>query len=61
MLSQTEENYLKTLYLLANEEDVVNLSEISKRLEISSPTANSMIRTCMKKAWLNTKNINPFF
>ena len=49
MLSQTEENYLKTLYLLANEEDVVNLSEISKRLEISSPTANSMIKNLHEK------------
>jgi DtxR family Mn-dependent transcriptional regulator len=59
MLSQTEENYLKTLYLLANEEDVVNLSEISKRLEISSPTANSMIKNLHEKGLVKYEKYKP--
>jgi len=59
MLSQTEENYLKTLYLLANEDNEINLSEISKRLEISSPTANSMVKNLHEKGLVKYEKYKP--
>ena len=59
MLSQTEENYLKTLYLLANDANEINLSEISKRLEISSPTANSMVKNLHEKCYVKYEKYKP--
>lgn len=46
MNSYIEENYLKALYKLALSEDKheVNVSELSKQLNVSTPTANSMVK-----------------
>lgn len=59
MLSQTEENYLKTLYLLANEQNEINLSDLSKKLEISSPTANSMVKNLHEKGMVLYEKYKP--
>jgi len=48
-LSQTEENYLKAMYILANENFEVNVSELSKKLSVSTPTANSMVKNLHDK------------
>lgn len=44
MATPTVENYLKALHLLANENDEVNISELSELLTVSNPTANSMAK-----------------
>ncbi len=44
MYTPVEENYLKTLYNLANEAGEVNINELSKRLSIKMPSVNSMIK-----------------
>ncbi len=44
MPSATEENYLKSLYTLANQDGEVSISELSNRLHVSMPTVNSMIK-----------------
>ncbi|WP_291723301.1 metal-dependent transcriptional regulator [Bernardetia sp.] len=49
MNSQTEENYLKALFKLASPESEVSLSELSKKLSVSTPTANSMIKRLHEK------------
>lgn len=59
MLSLTEENYLKALYLLANEQGEVNLSDLSKRLEVSSPTANSMVKNLHQKKLVKYEKYKP--
>jgi DtxR family Mn-dependent transcriptional regulator len=59
MLSPTEENYLKTLYLLANKDNEINLSELSKRLDISSPTANSMVKNFNEKGLVKYEKYKP--
>lgn len=59
MLSPTEENYLKTLYLLANDDNEINLSELSKRLDISSPTANSMVKNFNEKGLVRYEKYKP--
>jgi len=48
-LSLTEENYLKTLYGLANERGEVSVNELSKNLNIKMPTANSMMKKLAEK------------
>ncbi|MEO0469934.1 MAG: metal-dependent transcriptional regulator, partial [Bacteroidota bacterium] len=44
MASQTVENYLKALFTLSGERGIVNISDLSKHLAVSKPTANSMIK-----------------
>jgi len=44
MNSQTEENYLKALFNLSNEDGEVSTSDLSSKLEVSTPTVNSMIK-----------------
>jgi DtxR family Mn-dependent transcriptional regulator len=59
MASQTEENYLKSLFLLANSKGEISLSELSKSLEISIPTANSMVNKLYDKGLLNYEKYKP--
>ncbi len=59
MASQTEENYLKSLFLLANEKGEISLSDLSKSLEISIPTANSMVNKLHEKGLLNYEKYKP--
>ncbi len=42
--SQSEENYLKALFILRNECNEVNVSDLSTELGISTPSANSMVK-----------------
>ncbi|TXF91614.1 metal-dependent transcriptional regulator [Neolewinella aurantiaca] len=44
MATVTEENYLKALISLADAEDKVAVSELSRALGVSKPSANSMVR-----------------
>ncbi|SEP68025.1 metal-dependent transcriptional regulator [Neolewinella agarilytica] len=44
MASPTVENYLKALFSLSNEEGKVSISDLSKTLGVSPPTANNMVR-----------------
>lgn len=59
MASQTEENYLKSLFLLANAKGEISLSDLSKSLEISIPTANSMVNKLHEKGLLNYEKYKP--
>jgi DtxR family transcriptional regulator, Mn-dependent transcriptional regulator len=49
MLTYTEENYLKALFLLGNENSGVSVNDLSKRLGIKMPTVNSMIKKLADK------------
>ncbi|WP_222538745.1 metal-dependent transcriptional regulator [Pedobacter polysacchareus] len=44
MISQTEENYLKALFILANENGETGVNELSKFLGIKMPTVTSMMK-----------------
>lgn len=59
MASQTEENYLKALFSLANEKDEVNITELSNLLNVSLPTANSMIKNLNKQSLVNYEKYRP--
>ena len=49
MISQTEENYLKALFKLANAKGEVTVNELSKELGIKMSTVNSMIKRLSEK------------
>lgn len=57
--SQAEENYLKALYNLANENDEVNASELSQHLEVSLPTVNSMVKRLSERDFLIYEKYKP--
>ena len=49
MHSPTEENYLKALFNLVNENGEAGVNELSKRLDIKMPTVNSMMKKLAEK------------
>ncbi len=59
MNSYTEENYLKTLFNLANEKGEVSVNELSKRLEIKMPTVNSMMKKLADKKLVHYESYKP--
>lgn len=59
MASLTEENYLKTLFLLANESGEVNVNELSKKLEIKMPTVTSMMKKLADKKLVHYESYKP--
>jgi DtxR family Mn-dependent transcriptional regulator len=48
MASTTEENYLKALYNLSNNQGEVSISDLAHSLKVSMPTANSMVKSLQK-------------
>lgn len=59
MASSTEENYLKALFNLSNSQGEVSLSELAHSLQVSMPTANSMVKSLQKRGWLNYEKYKP--
>ncbi|MBX7201741.1 MAG: metal-dependent transcriptional regulator [Bacteroidia bacterium] len=59
MNSLAEENYLKTLYNLANERGEVNVNELSKHLGIKMPTVTSMMKKLSEKGLVNYESYKP--
>lgn len=59
MPSQTEENYLKALFNLANEKNEVSLSDLSNSLNVSTPTANSMVKKLRDKGFIKYEKYKP--
>jgi len=59
MASPTEENYLKARFNLANSQGEITLSELASRLQVSLPTANSMVKSLQKSQWVNYEKYKP--
>jgi DtxR family Mn-dependent transcriptional regulator len=59
MHSYTEENYLKALFNLANENGEVSANELSKRLAIKMPTVNSMMKKLAEKKLVHYESYKP--
>lgn len=52
MVSLTEENYLKTLYRLAQENQEISVKNIAESLNIKMPTVNSMVKKLAEKKFI---------
>lgn len=59
MHSPTEENYLKALFNLANENGETGVNELSKHLEIKMPTVNSMMKKFAEKKLIKYESYKP--
>ena len=59
MPSQMKENYLKAMYSLADEENKVWLSDLSRKMGVSNPTANNMVKKLQEEEWVIYKKYKP--
>lgn len=59
MNSFTEENYLKALYHLVNENDEVSVNDLSRQLNIKMPSVNSMVKKFAEKNWVKYESYKP--
>jgi len=60
MNSFTEENYLKTMFILSEKSGEVTVNELSKNLNIKMPTVNSMVKKLAGKGLVNYQSYKPF-
>lgn len=59
MTTLTEENYLKAIFHLTNENEQVTINEISKFLNIKMPSVNSMMKKFAEKNWVKYESYKP--
>lgn len=59
MNSLTEENYLKAIFHLINNENTVTVNELSKFLKIKMPSVNSMMKKFAEKKWVIYETYKP--
>ncbi len=59
MASTTEENYLKALFNLSNSTGEVGISDLAQSLQVSLPTANSMVKSLQKGGWVIYEKYKP--
>ena len=59
MNSLTEENYLKALFNLSQEDGEVSVNELSKHLQIKMPTVTSMMKKLGEKKLVNYESYKP--
>lgn len=59
MHSPTEENYLKALFNLANENGETGVNELSKHLKLKMPTVNSMMKKLAEKKLIKYESYKP--
>ncbi len=59
MASQAEENYLKALFTLASDNGEIGLSNLSEMLQVSTPTANSMVKNLHQQGLVHYEKYRP--
>ncbi|MBU4538684.1 MAG: metal-dependent transcriptional regulator [Weeksellaceae bacterium] len=59
MISLTEENYLKAIFHLINDENTVTVNELSKFLNVKMPSVNNMMKKFADKNWVHYESYKP--
>jgi DtxR family Mn-dependent transcriptional regulator len=59
MISLTEENYLKAIFHLTDEENLVTINDLSKFLNVKMPSVNSMMKKFAEKKWIVYESYKP--
>jgi len=59
MPSQTKENYLKALFSISRKKNTISVTELAEMMEVSKPTANSMVKKMKDKGWLDYEKYKP--
>ncbi|KMQ71812.1 metal-dependent transcriptional regulator [Chryseobacterium koreense] len=61
MISLTEENYLKAIFHLNNDENTVTINELSKLLNVKMPSVNNMMKKFAQKKWVIYESYKPLY
>lgn len=59
MISLTEENYLKAVFHLINDEGTVTVNDMSKFLNVKMPSVNNMMKKFADRRWVVYENYKP--
>lgn len=59
MISLTEENYLKAIFHLINDNNTVTINELSKFLNVKMPSVNNMMKKFADKKWVIYESYKP--
>jgi len=59
MPTQTKENYLKAVFSIAQKKDAVSITELSEVMQVSKPTANSMVKKMHDNGWVVYEKYKP--
>ena len=59
MPTQTKENYLKVIYFLHQKNVNISITDLSKQMNVSKPTANNMVKKMKEKGWLLYEKYKP--
>lgn len=59
MISLTEENYLKAIFHLRNDDNTVTVNELSKFLNVKMPSVNNMMKKFALKNWVLYETYKP--
>ncbi|PVX52221.1 DtxR family iron (metal) dependent repressor [Balneicella halophila] len=59
MPSDTKENYLKAIYSLEENGEKISLSALSKRIDVSIPTVNNMVKRLQEEGWVIYEKYKP--
>lgn len=60
-LTNSQEEYLKTIYLIANSEKNIRVTDIAKKLNITKPSVNRAIKNLKELGLLNYKTYGDIF
>ena len=59
MPTQTKENYLKAIFSVSQKRDTISITELSEIMQVSKPTANSMVKKMLEKGWVVYEKYKP--
>lgn len=58
-MTHTKENYLKAIYHLEQNKEKISLSDLGKKMGVSKPTVNSMVKSLQEKDWVIYRKYQP--
>lgn len=59
MATNVKENYLKAIYYLDKRDPNISLSDLSKEMNVSIPTVNSMVKRLQEEKWVIYQKYKP--
>lgn len=59
MATQAIENYLKALFTLSEDSEAINVTDLARRMEVSLPTVNSMVKKLASMGLVNYERYKP--
>ncbi len=59
MPTSVKEDYLKALYFLNQQDSRINVTELSKKLSVSKPSASHMVKTLEELGWVIYRKYKP--